>query len=393
VQAVSYMGTKRHLAPAVGELVADSPPGTFLDLFSGMCSVGQSVAPSRHVWSNDLQHFAHLVAKCQFCNILPPRSRCEADTSLFHLYRSHLEELEAEYRSGVEAEKAAIAAGDIGWISKQFEDGIFRANRLSHGDGARYRLFTDRFAGTYFGLRQCIEIDAIRRAIDLCGLSDSDREWCIVALCGALSRSANTTGHFAQALNPKAANQKKVLHQRQRSLWGEFLAAIERLEPIGSAQWRAHNRSFQLDAISLLERLPISGELSVVYADPPYTEDQYSRYYHLYETLVLYDYPAARGRGLYRDGRAVSLFSHASKARSAMDKLIACTARIGAELILSYPADGLLENSKAQISDMIVRHYGRAPDIFPVVHRHSTMGASKGDAKRQVTELLYRARR
>ena len=28
---------------------------------------------------------------------------------------------------------------------------------------------------------------------------------------------------------------------------------------------------------------------AIIYADPPYTDDQYSRFYHLYETALLYD--------------------------------------------------------------------------------------------------------
>ncbi|MFN3747127.1 MAG: hypothetical protein ACK4SJ_00410 [Sphingorhabdus sp.] len=41
---------------------------------------------------------------------------------------------------------------------------------------------------------------------------------------------------------------------------------------------------------------------------------------------------------------------------------------------------------------MIREHYGREPDVIPLVHSHSTMGASKGSATQQVVEILYRAR-
>ena len=40
---ITYMGTKRSLAPAVSEVIADAQRGILLDAFSGMCSVGEAV--------------------------------------------------------------------------------------------------------------------------------------------------------------------------------------------------------------------------------------------------------------------------------------------------------------------------------------------------------------
>lgn len=389
--AVSYMGTKRHLAPTVVELAADCREGALLDLFSGMCAVGQEVAPDRQVWSNDLQQFAYLVAKCQFCNEVQAPDESVVESLLSGAFNTHLAKLVAEEHVKVSAEISAVEEENIEGLSKQFEDQIFLANRLKHGERSSYRLFLHRYAGVYFGLYQCIEIDSLRYAIDHVHMHQSIKEWCLVALCSAMAKCANTTGHFAQALHPKSSNIRKVVKQRKRSIWMEFLGAVGRLTEIGSSNWRKKNRVFQCDAEELLKELEPSVDIGVVYADPPYTADQYSRYYHLYETLILYDFPAARGRGLYRDNRAVSFYSYATKVKTGIDKLIGSTARLGADLILSYPSNGLLPNSREQISAMILEHFGHQPEIVPLFHSHSTMGASKGQAKHQVTELLYRA--
>ncbi|WP_158611068.1 DNA adenine methylase [Aurantiacibacter spongiae] len=386
------MGTKRHLAPVVADLVDDSQSGPLLDLFSGMCSVGQAVAPARQVWSNDLQRFAYLVATCQFCGRSDAPDRKWAEDQLVTHYSLHKQRLATALSREIDVELEALSEQSIERLSKLFEDGIFQANRISHGEGSRHQLFIDRYSGTYFGISQSVEIDAIRYAIDHLDGECAEKDWLLVALCSAMARCANTTGHFAQALNPKQSNIGKVLGQRMRSVWDEFLSAFDRLEAIGEPDWRAGNRAFQTEAASLLAELIPHAEVGVVYADPPYTADQYSRYYHLYETAILYDYPAARGRGLYRDNRPVSQFSHASKVRASIEQLIARTSRLKADLILSYPADGLLPSSRSQIGEMIKEHFGRPPEVFPIFHNHSTMGASKGDAKRQVTELLYRAR-
>jgi adenine-specific DNA-methyltransferase len=134
-----------------------------------------------------------------------------------------------------------------------------------------------------------------------------DHRWLLLALCRAISHCGTTTGHFAQALTLKPANAKKFAYQRQRSVWREWVAALEGLTPRGSKQWRRQNIAFRGDALSLLDSLQgAKKKPSVIYADPPYTSDQYSRYYHLYETLILYDYPVVSGKGLYVDSQNIS---------------------------------------------------------------------------------------
>ncbi|MFT3976584.1 MAG: DNA adenine methylase [Sphingomonas bacterium] len=357
-----------------------------------MCAVGQSLAPSRQIWSNDLQAFASLVAKCQFCSTQDAPEPRSIEILLGDIFDRHLSTMEREHSVELSSERDALASEDAGSLLATFETRIFVANRIQSGAGSRHKLFFERYAGTYFGVRQSAEIDSIRYAIDVATDEGDLRDWCLVALCSAVSRCASTTGHFAQPLTPKPNNIGKMVNQRRRSVWHEFLDALGRLAAIGSQAWRTGNRTFQADALSLLRGRERLADVRLVYADPPYTSDQYSRYYHIYETLILYDYPAARGRGLYRDDRAVSSFSHATKVSASIERLIASVHAIGADLILSYPSNGLLPNSKAQITSMFRQHYGHDPDVVPLAHSHSTMGASKGTATHQVVELLYRAR-
>jgi hypothetical protein len=53
---ITYMGTKRAIASAVTEVIGQAQPGTLLDVFSGMCAVGEAVGPSRRIWNNDVQY-------------------------------------------------------------------------------------------------------------------------------------------------------------------------------------------------------------------------------------------------------------------------------------------------------------------------------------------------
>jgi adenine-specific DNA-methyltransferase len=392
---ISYMGTKRHLVPNLKEVISSCRPGVFLDVFSGMCSVGRAVAPDRQVWSNDLQAFSQLVASTHFCSHDAPLSRFEALGKTAAYRRVKVDELSTTFSSLIAAEQRAIDGADIEALANMFEQSVSDAQAIVPGSPREYDLFTRRYAGTYFGYQQAIEIDGIRFAIDR--LKNEGRvtldEWqaMLVALCIAMSRCSNSTGHFAQALYPKTTNIKKVAAKRQRSIGSEWLAAIDDVSPVGTQDWRTANYAFHKDASALLASLrEFQVKPSVVYADPPYTKDQYSRYYHVYETAVLYDYPQCSGMGLYRPDRATSPFSLSSKVEEAMDDLIGAVARIGSCLVLSYPEDGLLRNSSNVIPKMIKEHFGCDADHMHLSHQHSTMGASKGASAHDVIEVVYR---
>jgi adenine-specific DNA-methyltransferase len=54
---ITYMGTKRALAPAVAEVARYAQPRTLFDAFAGMCSVGEEIGVTRQIWTNDVQVF------------------------------------------------------------------------------------------------------------------------------------------------------------------------------------------------------------------------------------------------------------------------------------------------------------------------------------------------
>lgn len=193
--------------------------------------------------------------------------------------------------------------------------------------GACGTLFSTTYSDSYFGVRQAIEADAILRAVKLTHasgqISSDHRRWLAIGLGRALLKIANSAGHFAQLLKPKLSSYKRYLRQRRRSLWAEWLFSTGELQAAGSSDWRRLNRSFNEDSILLLPKLGRARQRpSVIYADPPYTDDQYSRYYHLLETVILYDYPKVAGAGLYRPHRFQTPFSIKSRAVAAFESFV-----------------------------------------------------------------------
>jgi adenine-specific DNA methylase len=83
-----------------------------------------------------------------------------------------------------------------------------------------------------------------------------------------------------------------------------------------------------------------------VYADPPYTAQQYSRFYHVLELAVdgrarVLQEARFRGvgsvtSGLYGEGKFLSDFCRSSTALGALRRVVELSRRAGASLLLSY---------------------------------------------------------
>jgi adenine-specific DNA-methyltransferase len=392
------MGTKRALTPMVSEVIQSAQSGTMLDVFSGMCSVGESVAGERQVWSNDIQIFAAEVAKALFISRDDPLSAISSGDIYFHRFEKQKKRLSEAFARSIKLEESLIAATSY----SEFRRVLDKLDRTITSERKRCRLrsphlFASIYSGNYFGIVQAIEVDsiiaALREVRALNAASKDETRWCTIALGRALLKVANSTGHFAQYLKPKQSNYKRYATLRRRRIWTEWLSSLADLSPIGTQEWRKKNKVFNLDSLSLLPKLVRErAAVGVIYADPPYTDDQYSRFYHLLETLCLYDYPTVTGAGLYRPGRFQTPFSVKSKALAAIDRLIKSSARTGADLVLSYPTNGLANEAGADIRAMLRKNFRRVEMCRSVSHTHSTFGASKGVAQAKATELIYLAR-
>jgi adenine-specific DNA-methyltransferase len=395
---ITYMGTKRALAPAVADVIKSAQPGTLLDCFSGMCSVGEAVGEARQIWNNDKQIFASKVAEALFLSRKPPPSPLTCADIHYEGFVAQRGILDRAFQNSVVCEEALLKASSF----TALESGLSRLRSALEADTSNCRLrsphlFVSTYGNTYFGVRQSIDADAIiaaiRSARKKTRSSRDDARWATVALGRALLKISNSTGHFAQFLKPKPGNYKRFLALRRRLLWKEWLESLTMLSPVGHLEWRKRNRVFNEDSLSLIPRLVRQkADVSVVYADPPYTDDQYSRFYHLLETMCLYDYPSVSGLGLYRTARFQTPFSIKTRTVVALQRFIETCSKTGADLVLSYPANGLAVDAGADIRAMLKRHFRNVEVSCQMEHVHSTFGASKGPALAAATELIYLAR-
>ena len=392
------MGTKRALAPAVSDVIRQAQSGVMLDAFSGMCSVGEAVADSRQIWNNDVQIFASEVAKALFKSRDIPLSPLSCGDIHFGIYRKQRERVSRSFANSLVAEADLLLATSFA----AFKARLAKMRQVLTTEIAKCHLrsphlFSEIYSGTFFGIDQAIDIDAIVTSLQSARnkgmITADDHRWCTLALGRTLLKVANSTGHFAQYLKPKPNTYQRYIALRKRSVWADWLSSLAILSPVGSSEWRKENKVFNQDSLELIPRLARKNmDIGVIYADPPYTDDQYSRFYHVLETLCLYDYPKVTGAGLYRPGRFQTPFSLKAKAPAALQKLIEACAKTGADLVLSYPTNGLISRADGDIRSMLRKSFKRVEICRSMAHKHSTFGASKGIAQASITELLYLAR-
>ncbi len=401
---LSYMGTKRKLARVVNQIVQGLPDGPMLDAFAGMCAVGQAVAPSRQIWTNDIQLFPAVVGEALFCSDSGPLPAQQIKIILEPEFRCNMEALGKRFSSYLKKEEKYLT-------TKELQDVIAGNTLLPYVGTDRgleqerkrlqrrprtfpYRLATVTYVGSFFGAKQCMEIDSLRYAIDVAlsngSLDFEQRNWLLIVLGRVLSRINNSTGQFAQYIKPNAENVQRIIEKRRRSVWDEFLLGLTAISPVGERNWRVNNRCFCSDALLLLETLrKYKNRPSIVYADPPYSTVQYSRYYHVLDVLVEYCYPPISGNGRYPNRRFQTPFAHSRAVAKSITELIEGVSKLGASLILSYPENGLFIRQGGNLVDVMKRHYEHVDIAHQEVQNHSTFGGPKAAPKVSVLENVF----
>lgn len=392
------MGTKRALAPTVRDMILSMRKrGPVADLFSGMGSVAISMASTEPVLTNDSLAFTTAFARARFL----PSARTPAQDvarGLFPDFFVAYELIRDDFRSRISGEQKAMASGrekladfmetaphvgNSGWYRRH-------ARRAAASSSVeRYRLALLYFSAGYFSTTQAAQLDALRYAIDHCSEKEQiSRDWLMAAWLAAAAAVVNAPGHTAQYLKPgNDAVYKRIRRQWQRSVWSIFVEQLDAIQPVGTKRWRTENSVCSDDALALVES-PTFDNVAVVYADPPYTKDQYSRFYHVYETLYRYDFPASDGAGRYRPDRFRTPFSLARNVEEAFRTLFAAVADRGLPLVLSYPDNGMLQRGGGQVTSLLEEFFAIRDARHFALH-HSTLGASSGAHTKSALEGVY----
>ena len=439
------------------------PGGTVVDLMSGTGIVAAFCADRYRVFANDAQAYAQVIAESLIEH--DPRTKdaflrsVDVERDLLGAYEKNQALLEALYAPALELEDKLLGsfrAGDDGptWCGRyrkylELPGAVYGSRAGEGGRGepyaqarellseesiARHRsdahlrpacLVTAYYANIYFGLRQAIALDSIRAAIDgmdsRAPLSASKKAHYLSALLHAASISTSGTSHFAQPRHlTKDSELRAMAERRQNDVVARFREfSSEILSLVESTRHLRGNRSFVGDYRRFIReagpnhggpracfRFP--GEIDLLYLDPPYTADNYSRFYHVLEALTCYNYPplerdssgqVVRGRYPKLEQRFQSGFCRPASVEGEFRRVIEAAAGSGSKLIISYSSPtGLLLKQYAKRSvkaDPVLSLENLCRESYRdvVTRRLPMMHSGQGDSNLRIEELLVVCRK
>lgn len=417
-RSAHYMGSKAFLAPYLSEIMHTLLPTdtVIIDLMCGSGAASGYFSREWKTFASDAQCFSKHLAIVQGGGFNPERALRIADKVL-DLARLHYDTLPAFIKENIEIENNLLASELSPEIKQQLQQWIFNYPRVNNPQASEtgtltkivkerrtdsktypFLLFSTYYANLFFGVRQCAEIDSLRYAVEQ--ISDTkERAWAMGALLCAISSCAYSYGgHFAQPklnihdearLNLLAAD---LVVSRGLSVSHEFFV---RLTSLGEESATISHEIQTLTgpwerAISEAEQT-LEGQPVCIYLDPPYTRDEYSRYYHILETLVRYDYPKVQDKASMPKrgdaGRFASEFATRNKSHieDLIVKIINTCLDKGWQCLWSYSDTGV-----ASIHSILKRvsSNDRQVDLFSMAHSYKGQGRHRSKAVREYAILI-----
>lgn len=207
-------------------------------------------------------------------------------------------------------------------------------NKCNWEEFDNYFLFSKNYSGTYWSFEQCVWIDSYRAVIDEYKADIPYFNLLLTCLIYAMAYNSQSTGHYAQYRIPETDSSKEdILIYRRKNISDFFIRKYEELKNFLKEE---NQYQFVTTAITDKECLEIVPERTLVYADPPYCFVHYSRFYHVMETVVRYDYPKVRYKGRYRTDRYQSEFCIKTQVENAFSQMFEGIRTKKSDMILSY---------------------------------------------------------
>ena len=414
---VQYLGSKLRSLPALANALPQdlSTGGHVLDAFSGSSVVSQFFA--------DRGCSVTATDSLTFCSILASATlgigRNEATHSYNELYdlavgsieqygpRSLFSDWLAEEQRLLQRKEASALADLHSRLPQAWRPELADADlrvhlhslseRAGEQAGSNDSVLSAFYAGTYFSLDQTLTVDAIRDRVE--HLRTNGRismwEYCalLTALLTCISTAAFTPGkHFAQFHNLRGDKNtdfhlRRLIADRSIDLHACFLTSLksvyERPTP------RTNHNAHAVTVSDYLQSFPEKLAFDLIYADPPYTGQQYSRFYHIPETLVTMVIPnlqlgtSGLTRGLYPTDRYKSPFCSVRQAPSAFRTLLHSCSLRAPTLALSYSATSPTSRNRRSVDlDYLVdlaREFYHHVDVQRLGHRYRRFNSTSSD--------------
>ena len=333
IQVIRYMGNKNKLLDfIIPEIINITDEGECIcDLMAGTASIGYALKSRNRIFSNDVQKYSYCISKALIEN---NNFTISKNTALLDLQEKYNENLHNK----------------------------------------KYNFFVKTYTDTYFSGKQCLQIDSIRYAIEFIE-NEYIRSLYLSALMGAMCKVQSSPGHFAQFMSKENDRIKKL---RAMDVWQSFIEKCEDFSDIVTNEYE--NKAYGLDYKELI-KLPDMADVNCFYLDSPYSPEQYSRFYHILETVTKYDNPTVSYKARYRDDRFFSKFCYKESSLDEFEEIISFAKSNGSSLVISYSNRGITDIES--IVTVAEKYYEKV-ETKSIEYKHSTQG--KGN--KQILEYL-----
>ena len=366
-RTLNYLGSKLRLLDFIEENVRKVTPDDagVCDLFAGSGCVSYKLSKSFPVVTCDIQHYSKIIcdallqpctltketAKAFMSNIMDIKSKLhDAFTPLIELEEDAIKNENLELLTDIiehgslEVYNLENTESKIAPVQNQVNDKLRKSGLLG-----KESLTSRYYGGVFFSYSQAVQIDVIMDAIRHYP-NKADKNVLLAALLSTTSDIACTVGkHFAQPIKARDSKGKikklvynKAIKDKTVDVTTLFEEWLDKYVSLPKGKY--NNTILQGDYMECLKTLP--DNIRTVYADPPYTRDHYSRFYHVLETMALDDVPEIStvkihgsthvSNGIYRKDRHQSPFCIRSKAPKAFDEMFKAISASGRNLLLSY---------------------------------------------------------
>jgi len=432
---IHYLGSKLRILDFIENTIDEvvPSPGRVCDLFSGSGTVSRHLGFKRPVTAVDIQEYSRVLCSTvlsaphagfsvdefvdkvetsqvlsSLLDVFSPLLNFETD-SIKNAEMGNLDKLYDIIENGSLIIAAEAHKSDTP-LSIALNDALRNLDKSALANSNK-TMVTQYFGGLYFSYEQAAWIDATLECV-FCETSSGSplRDVLLAATISTVSDIVNTVGkQFAQPLRVyngdgsyKKNLSQKILTDRSlsfKSALVRWLLAYTELDPTPFSNHEVLRMDY-CDALSYMQ----NKDISIVYADPPYTRYHYSRYYHVLETICLRDMPKVSttfqngtqlSRAIYRIDRHQSPFCIKSKAGDAFSKLFNGVSKLGVPFVLSYSP--FAENSKStprmqtmeQLVELAQKYYYEVDVVSSGHFMHSKLNSvEKNYSALQEAEML-----
>lgn len=373
---MKYMGSKRWmLSNGLGHLLVDRAVEyeRFVDLFCGTGVVSWHVAEQTDVptFAVDLQTYSVVMAR----SVIGRTRQLDASrlTSDWIDRARSVRISQPSWNEAVAFDTERVSCSEV-QLAREL---------CARADGVIARAY----GGYYFSPEQALTADALLSCLPA---REPARSTCLAALIWTIGRCAASPGHTAQPFQPTEGSLPFL-----REAWSKdvVLSCADVLPLMAGRAAKQRGVALVGDAVDVARRQVRSSDL--VFLDPPYSAAQYSRFYHVLETVARGTCGEVSGVGRYPpfSERPRSVFSLLSAAKDAIESLLAVLGDVGCGVVMTFPQHGCSNGIAGEALIAVARRWFEV-DISSVKTSHSTLGGNNfgRTPRRSSVELILSLR-